>query len=127
MPNAWVPNQVAASPGTAIGASVTNQAISNEFRITAGGARTLVVALKASGVTAGAGITAKLQTAVADYAWMDSKTVAVTAAGEFYIKLMAETAADQTHLPLLGKGRVVITTGAGSALTIDSLYILVED
>jgi hypothetical protein len=109
-----------------IGASVTNVAISEEFSIYAGGAMNgLVLKLKCAGVTAGAGITAKLQSAInGDY--VDSKTVAITANGDFYITLHAEKAADQTYFPLLASGRVVITTGAGSAVTISSIYLLQE-
>lgn len=127
MANAWVPVQIDLVPGTTLGASVSNSVVSKEFRITAGGAAKLVLALKASSVTAGAGITAKLQTAMNSYTWVDSKTVSVTGNGEFYIKLLAENSSDQTYLPLLSKGRLVVTTGAGSAITIDSCYVLVED
>ena len=127
MPNAWVPVREELSPSLSYGASLSGQPISKEFRITAGGSLHLVVAIKASGVTAGAGITATLQTCVGDYPWVSSKSVSITADGYYYIKLLAEASGDQTYLPLLGKGRVTLTTLAGAAVTIDSLYLLVED
>lgn len=129
MPGGYAPENVVLSTSSpaAYGASLTNQVVSKEFRISPGGSCRLVLALDTSAVTAGAGITAKLQTAVDDFTWVDSKTVAVTATGDFYIKLAIEIAADQTFLPLLAKGRVVVTTGAGSAVTFDAIWVLQED
>lgn len=124
MANGYAPKEIKSKTVSAIGASVSNSPISDQFPIYAGGAmRGMVIKINVSGVTVGAGITAKLQTAI-DGEFEDSKTVAVTANGNVYIKLLAAAAADQTYLPLLSTGRVVITTGAGSAVTIDSMQIL---
>lgn len=124
--NGYFPRDVKKHGLAAIGASATNQVISEIFPITAGGARMMVVKLKVSGVTLATAITAKLQTGI-DQEFVDSKTVSITANGNFYIKLMAETAADQTFLPLLRSGQIVITTGAGDAATIDKIQVLQEE
>lgn len=124
--NGYTPDNVTLSPLAAVSGVVTNSVLTKEFPITAGGSRHLVVKVKASGVTVVGSITAKLQTAI-DGEFVDSKTVTVTANGNFYIKLMAETAGDQTYLPLLRSGRVVLTTtNAGDAVTIDSVSVLQE-
>lgn len=123
--NAWSPTDYKLGNLQPIGASVTNQAISKPFPITAGGALHLVVAIKASAVTVGTAITAKLQTGV-DGIFADSKTASIAGNGVVYIKLSAETAGDQTYLPLLAVGQVVITTGSGDAVTIDSVNVLQE-
>lgn len=126
--NGWSSKDVTFStPGAqVIGASATNTPITCEFPITAGGATTgFVVKAVFSGVTVAAGITAKLQTAIGSD-WVDSKTVAVSATGNFYIKLLPTVAGDQTFLPLLNKGRVVLTTGAGDTAAVTSVEVLQE-
>lgn len=125
MPNGWSPNEYKVGAIVTLGASVSNTPVSREFPIYSGGALNLVVAIDTSTTTVGAGITAKLQTAIGD-GWEDSKTVAVTTDDRYYIKLQTTATADQTFLPLLSKGRVVVTTGAGSAVTIDAVYVLQE-
>ena len=123
--NGWSAKDVTLSPGQAISGVVTNQAISVEgWPITAGGAVHLVVKVKASGVVVVGAITAKLRTAIgSDYE--DSKTVSISGSGSFYIKLNVEVAGDQTFLPLLNKGQIVITTtNAGDMITVDSVDVL---
>lgn len=127
MPNAWVPNERALVPSATYGASLTNTPISKEFRITAGGARQLVAAIQCSGVTVTSGITAKLQTSAISGVWVDSKTAAIAGNGVVYIKLLADNSSDQTYLPLLSQGRIVLSTGSGDAVTITSVTVLVED
>lgn len=123
--NAWVATDYKLGGLQPVGASVTNQVISKQFGITAGGAKNIVIAIRASSVTSSAGITAKLQTGV-DQVFQDSKTVAIAANGSVYIKLNVETAGDQTYLPLLPIGQLVITTGAGDAVTIDAVNVIQE-
>lgn len=125
--NGWSAKDVTLNSADAqtVGASQTNTVISSEFPITAGGALNCVVKLKFSSVTVAAGITAKLQTAIGSD-WVDSKTAAVSATGAFYIKLQTNLAGDQTFLPLLNKGRLVLTTGAGDTATVTSVEILQE-
>ncbi len=124
--NGWSALDVTvAASGTVYGASITNTPITKEYNISAGGALNCVLKIKVSAATVAVGITAKLQTAIGDD-WVDSKTVAVTAAGSFYIKLQTTLAGDQAFLPLLGKGRVVLTTGAGDSATVTSVELLQE-
>jgi hypothetical protein len=100
--------------------------VTKPFAITAGGSRHMVIKIVASDVTVVGTITAKLQTAIGDD-WVDSKTVAITEDGNFYIKLMVETAGDQTYLPLLDVGRVlIVNTNAGDTVTIDAVEVLQE-
>lgn len=125
--NAWIPRLISLSNPPVVGASATNTPISSTFTITAGGSTSMVLAMSASSVTAGAGITAKLRTRIGPQVAVDSKTVAITGNGIVYIKLDVNIVADQTHLPLLSIGELVVTTGAGSAVTIDAAWLLQED
>lgn len=103
---------------------VSNQVVSKEFALTAGGSLNLVVKVKAALVTVAGAITAKLQTAI-NGDWVDSKTVSITASGDFYIKLNVEVSGDQTYLPLLAAGRIVISqTNAGDTVTISQISVL---
>jgi hypothetical protein len=127
--NGWAVKEVGAYPAGAqtVGASQTDTPISLEgWPITAGGAtKGLVVKVKVSSVTASTGITAKLQTAIGDD-YEDSKTVDIDDDGSFYIRLLPTVSGDQTYLPLLNKGRVVLTTGSGDTATIESVGVLQE-
>jgi hypothetical protein len=87
----------------------------------------MVIAIKASSVTAGAGITAKLRSSIGENTPVDAKTVSIAADGIVYLKLDINISGDQTHLPLLSLGEIVLTTGAGSAATIDAVWVLQED
>jgi hypothetical protein len=87
--------------------------------------RGICIDVVCSAVTVGGGITLKLQTRYSNaQSWVDSVTVAVTAAGTFSLKLLDTIAGDQTYLPLRSEGRVVVTTGAASAsVTVDAIYV----
>jgi hypothetical protein len=124
MANAWSADDIysLAAP-LAVGASATNAVVSREFPVTAAGALNMVVALDVSAVTVATGITAKLQSAIGSV-WVDAKTASITTAGRVYIKLNIEVSGDQTHLPLLSKARLVISTGAGDAVTVDKVYVV---
>lgn len=122
--NGWSPKNVVKSGLSAVGASETDLPISNDFSISGQGAcQGMVIAVACSSVTVGAGISAKLQSGLSGV-YMDAKSVSITGNGVFYIKLLAANSSDQTYLPLLAGGRVVLTTGAGSACTVDSVSVL---
>jgi hypothetical protein len=107
--------------GTKIfGASVTAAPCSEPYRVTENGSKYLRVAIVASTVTAGAGIAVKLQELLAG-TWTDvaGKTVSVTGNGTFQLQL--NPIDDKALLPLCDTIRVVITTGAGSAATINTV------
>lgn len=127
--NAWIPkNKVDGVGPITVGASQTDSPISDVFIITAKGALNSVYAIKTTAATVATGITAKLQTAIGVEAFVDSKTVAITGTpGMFYIKLQQSLIADQVYLPLLSRGCIVITTGAGDSVTVSAVYVIVED
>lgn len=121
----YVPRNVSL-PVSPISGVVTDAAVSKPFAITAPGSLHLVVKISAEDVAATGTITAKLQTAI-DSGWEDSKTVEIDDDGDFYIKLLAESSGDQTYLPLLGVGRVVITTtNAADEVTVTGVMVLQE-
>ena len=110
----------------AVGAAATDRALSREFPISAKGSLNLLVGLKCASVTVGGGITAKLQSSIlggAEADWLDGNTVSITGNGWFYIRMNVQVAADQAKLPLADVGRLVLTTGAGSAATVTEAYI----
>lgn len=125
--NGWSAKDISLSTDPAIAGVVTNQVVSLEgWPITAGGALNFVAKIAVSGVTVVGSITAKLQTAIGDD-WEDSKTVTVTTNDAYYIKLNVQDSGDWQYLPLLNKGRIVLTTtNAGDAVTVDSVNILQE-
>jgi hypothetical protein len=124
--NGYFPRDVLKNGLSAIGASQTDAAISEPFVITANGSKALVVKIKVSAATVSSGITAKLQTGI-DQEWVDSKTVAISATGAFYIKLLAENSSDQSFLPLLRSGRIVVSTGSGDSVTFSKIQVLQDE
>jgi hypothetical protein len=122
MSNVWHPNDNALSSSYVVAASQTDAPVTKPFTITAPGAKHLIVCLTASAVTGTVDV--KLQTSVGDTSWVDSKATTIAAAGRCYIKLAIEIAADQTYLPLLSRGRVVVTTGVGEDITISNVYVI---
>lgn len=122
--NGWAPNNVEIVK--TYSGVLTNEPISKEFPITAGGSKNMVIKVKASAVTAVGTLTLKLQSALGND-WVDAKTTTISSAGSVYIKLNVEVAGDQTFLPLLNKGRIVLTTtNAGDSLALTSVEILQE-
>jgi hypothetical protein len=110
-----------------LGASVTAQAVTIPFRISHSGSLNILIGVKCASVTAGAGITAKLQSSLwgnSQSDWIDGNSVSVTGNGWFYIRMNVQTSADQSKLPLGDVGQVVVTTGAGSAVTVSAVVLL---
>jgi hypothetical protein len=122
MSNGWYTDDQVLVAGVAIPASQTNAPVSKEFKITAGGALNMAVAIVASAVTGTVDL--KLQSSVNGQDWVDAKATTIAAPGVAYIKLLASAAADQPALPLLGKGRIVATTAGGEAITVSSIVVL---
>ena len=116
-----------------VGASQTALPISKEFHVTAQGALNFRVDLVADTVTAGAGISWKLQTSSGvdkdgNRDWVDfgaPTTVSIAAAGSTSLAgNVQDTTNDEAYLPLRPLGRIVITTGAGSAVTVERLSLM---
>lgn len=124
--SAWSPESLRVVDGS-VGASETDSPVTNEFHITGPGSIQMVLDIRVTAATVAAGITAKLQTTssidgVTDV-WENSKTVAITAAGRFLIRLHpADDTA--TAAPLRAKGRLVISSGAGDSATISHVLLL---
>lgn len=110
---------------------VTNEAISSEFGLSAGGALNLRVDLEVSGVTVVGSIDAKLQHrspggTFADLAGANA-TVSITADGVVSLRQNVQVAADQPNMPLRKMMRVVLTTtNAGDEVTIDKVWLQQE-
>jgi hypothetical protein len=126
--NAYSPQDVLLS-GTVpivLGASVSNRVISKEIALTAGGSQNLRVDFSVSGVTVGGGITVKLQHKSID-AWSDlggaNASHAVTGNGEHSITQLMVRGTDQQNMPIKKQVRVLITTGAGSAVTVNIIKV----
>jgi len=109
-----------------LGASLTDEPISAQFSVTDTGSKNILVDVKVSGVTVGGGITLKLEDTSNgfEHSEVKSKTTSVTADGTVSISFMAEKAGDQADLPLRNDARLVMDTGAGSAVTIDEIRII---
>ncbi len=109
----------------AVGASVTDQPISENFAIRGSFLTAFLIDIEVGSVTVAAGITAKLQVRQSgNQDWIDSKTVDIDGDGTFTISLLDTVTADQEFLPLRPVGRVVVTTGAGDAVTVNKIYVL---
>lgn len=114
-----------------LGASVSDITVTDPFDLLGHG-REMAVVLKVSGVTAGAGITASLWTGyLADnttsapiFRATADKSVSITGNGVFEILLNPEVAGDVAKMPLGYHGKVTVTTGAGSAVTVDEVHIV---
>lgn len=106
---------------------VTNEEISQQFGITAGGSLHLRVDLEVSSVTVSTGITAKLQHRSAGGALEDlvgaNASVSITGNGTFSITQCVERTADQPNMPLRKVVAVALTTGAGDSITIDKVWV----
>ena len=110
-----------------LGAAVTAQPVTKEFRISHAGSLNLLIGIKCSSVTAGAGISAKLQSSFYGQAqadWIDGNSVSITGNGWFYIRMNVQASGDQSKMPLADAGRVVVTTGAGSVVTVSEVLVL---
>lgn len=112
-------------PAQALGASTS---FGSQFSADFESALNFRADIVCSSVTVTTGITAKVQidpAATNNYVDLASgnASVSITADGVFSIKLNIQRAADQADLPLAKPCRILITTGAGDAVTIDKIYI----
>lgn len=121
-----IAEEMVLSPNIAVGASATNTVVSQVFRIWDSGRRNLRIKVTAASGTYATGITAKLQhsSGLSDTFITTTKSVTISANGDFYLTLNVEVAGDQAEMPLMPLGRVAITTGAGDAVTITSCKIM---
>lgn len=125
--NAWIPNTVTLQGLGTVPANQTDYVVSRKFPITAGGSLYLVVSVAFTASGAGT-YKVKLRSSLGSGTTVDAKEVSVVVAGAgtqtAYLKLNNAVSADQTYLPLLSLGEVVMSTPAGataSAITVQSL------
>lgn len=127
MANSYTPQDFKLKTPLAFGASVTAQPISKPIGLTAKGSLNVRVDVEVSGVTVGAGISVKLQMQSINEGWTDlagaNATASITANGMVSMRQNVEVAADQPNMPLKKMLRVVVTTGAGSAVTIEQVRV----
>lgn len=122
--NGWSAKEISLQ-NKAVSGVKTNEPLSLEAAVTAGGALNGIIKLTVASVTQVGTITPKLQTANGSD-WVDVKSgSAITASGIQYIRWNIEVSGDQSVLPLLNKLRVVVTTtNSGDALTVTSCELL---
>jgi hypothetical protein len=92
--------------------------------LTGGGACTAIrLEVVTSAVTATTGITLAVQSQLADNSWVSvaGLSAAVTAAGCAVLSMNAHSAAGIAAMPLARVARLVVTTGVGDAVTINSV------
>jgi hypothetical protein len=107
---------------TSLGASVSNQVVSKEKGLTAGGSRNLVVVITVDSESGST--TAKLQEGIGGV-WSDISGKSVTlAVGKNIIRINDVT--DTALLPLLPNIRVLASTGSGEAVVISKVELLQE-
>lgn len=123
MPNGYSATDYAL--GNAVAGITAGTAVSREFPISAGGSLNIAIKMVATGVAQTGTITMKFQTAIGDD-WVDTgKTASITANGTTYFKMNVQAAGDQSAMPLLNKGRIlVITTNAADAITVSKVEVL---
>lgn len=111
---------------SSVGASETNLVIA-EFSSDFESALNFRADLVCSGVTVTTGITVKLQHRALGGAYADlassNASVSVTGNGTVSIVLHVQRAGDQADLPLRQGCRLVVTTGAGDAVTFDKISV----
>lgn len=109
-----------------VGASATNQVVSNVFPMSTQDSLYFLAKIVCTTVTAAAGITAKLQESWNGATWEDvgnRAQVSVTTDGNFEISILATDSSDAAQLPIWALGRIVVTTGAGDAVTVTEVWI----
>ncbi len=116
-----MPEELLKNTSVVIGASATNTVVSEVINLSDEDSMCFNVDITAASVTAATGITAKIQDSADNSTWNDKKTVAISGNGVVSISLQENVAGDQTHLPLRPRLRIVVSTGAGDAVTISSV------
>lgn len=101
--------------------------VSSEFNPGAEGSLNLLVKVVADTVTAGSGVTAKLQESYdGGNTWEDvgnRAEVSVTGDGAFEISLISTDTSDAAQLPLWPKCRVAVTAASDATATVTHVYV----
>ena len=109
-----------------VGASETDTVISNLISLSDEDSTAFNVDITTSGTYVT--VVAKLQDRASNSAdWVDNKTVTITGAGTDTISLLpdngTDTSGDRAFLPLRPQVQVVISTGAGAAVTVTDVRV----
>ena len=107
-----------------IGASVTDQVVSKDIKVTSMDSLNFRLDIVVSNVVVGGGITVQLAQAIGGQIINLSSANAsksITTDGVVSIRLNKETAADIVDMPISKQLVLRITTGAGSSLDIDQI------
>lgn len=128
MANGMSPQDKKKAGLAAISGVVTNEPVSNEFGLSAGGSLNLRVDLEVSNVTVVGAITAKLQHRSPGGAFEDlvgaNASVSITADGVVSLRQNVQVAADQPNMPIRKMVRVVLTTtNASDEVAVDKVYV----
>ena len=125
--NAWIPNTVTLQGLGTVPANQTDYLVSRKFPITAGGSKNIVIAVSFTASAAGT-YKVKLRSSLGSATAVDAKEVSSSIGGAgaavIYLKLNSDVSGDQTYLPLLSLGDVVMSTPAGgtaSGVVVQSL------
>lgn len=109
-----------------VGASETNLSIT-EFAADFESSINFRADIVCSAVTVATGITVKLQHRAVGGSFEDltsaNASASITGNGTFSIVLHVQRAADQADLPVRKQCRLVVTTGAGDAVTFDEITV----
>lgn len=128
--NAWIPNTITLQGLGTVPANQTDYVVSKKFPITAGGSQHIVISVAFTASAAGT-YKAKLRSSLGINGTVDAKEVSLVVGGAgsqtIYIKLNNNASADQTYLPLLSLGEVVMSTPAGGTATSIVVQSLQEE
>ncbi len=120
----WVAKQRLLNRTSQVVGASTTRAVSEIFPISAAGALHILVAIDVSAVTGTVDLELQSNTGGDDANWATAKSIAVTATGRAYIRMLAEASGDQAALPLQTNGRIRAVTGGGEAITISSIQVV---
>ena len=110
-----------------IGASITDQAITDNFYIPWELSTTYTIAILVASSTVVSSVVVKLQHRMSSETdWLDSKTVTITNDASdttFHLTALDALTADQALLPLMPSARLVVSTGVGDSCVITNVWI----
>lgn len=119
----------------AVGASATNQVVSQEFTLTGEGiSRGVRIDIKCASVTDTTALLAKLQTSPvggsgASYADVDATDLKADITADGWVSIAANSAWSNVadKFPLQAHARIVVTTGADDAVTVTDIVVTQPD
>jgi hypothetical protein len=117
MSSGYTTKQFQLAPTTVVGASQTAAPVSTTQNLSSGDSLDMIVEIGVSAFTEGAGITGIVQHSHDGVTWATAKSGAISGTGVTEIKFKSA----YTETPVRPLMRVVVTTTAGSSITINSV------